>query len=51
MTKALTGSDYKPFVLQNEKKVIVKNVYKYNLKNKKLINFISKNTEIYLEIE
>lgn len=51
MTKALTGSDYKPFVLQNGKKVIVKNVYKYNLKNKKLINFISRNTEIYLEIE
>ena len=49
MTKALMGDNYRPFIIQDNKKIYIKNVFNYNLKNRNLIKFKSMSKVIYLE--
>ena len=50
MIRALTVEGYKPFIVLNKKKLIVQNVFKYNLKNKNLLEYELINKKVYLEI-
>ena len=43
------GDSYRPFIIQDNKKIYIKNGFNYNLKNRNLIKFQSMSKVIYLE--
>ena len=49
MTKALMNENYRPYIIMNSKKICIKNVYLYNLKNKNLIKFNLNEGSVFLE--
>ena len=49
MTKALMGDNYRPFIIEDNKKIYIKNVFNYNLKNRNLIKFKAMGKVVYLE--
>ena len=49
MTKALMNENYRPYIIMNSKRICIKNVYLYNLKNKKLIKFNLNEGSVFLE--